>query len=620
VIPLQTSGVLDTDLTNVTANELMAWGIENLNGNRDKEGSYAVRHGNQPVADFAPLREIDEDRENLFEKAFPCLFPYGQGGIESLRHKGVDFAEHVKWSLRYHDRCFRTHETFPFVAFGILQRRQALGSARVQMQRRSFDRDAQLLSTISVDRLKRAAQEEEENRPHSDEAVRLLKKHLFASSSRVQGSDQSRYQLRSQIWSTAICIGPPSLWITINPCDLHDPIVQVLAGEKIDMDNLLRSIGPDKEQRAHNVAQDPYAAAKFFHLIIKVVLETLFGITAGPFNVTSEIGVVGRVAAYFGVVESQGRGSLHLHLLLYLKDVPSSTEMENLLQQDSFRQKVVLFLKANIRSHLPGMVCKEDIERMPNNVEVAWTRPPNPAMEDEEYQVKVRQLEHAVVRAKQIHTCTHRRCLVADKYGRYYCKRNAPFELSAEDAVETDGRWHSKRSYGFLNGWMPALSVNVRCNNDAKLLTNGGDTRNVSFYVTSYQTKKQGKNYNLSAVMAKGYTNHVERMKNADYLQSLRDQQRLLLFRIMHAINREQELSAPMVMSYLMGWGDTFRSHHYSPVYWSTFTRALLSVCPSLRSRHMVHDSGPDHRRKCHDDESSEVRIGVRYEMPCLKS
>ncbi|KIJ07945.1 hypothetical protein PAXINDRAFT_18889 [Paxillus involutus ATCC 200175] len=285
VIPLQTSGVLDTDLTNITANELMAWGMDNLTGNGDTEGSYAVRHGTHPVTDFAPLREMDNERsENVFEKAFPCLFPYGLGGIESLRHKGVDFSDHVRWSLRYHDRRFRTHETFPFVAFGILQRRQAL-----------------------TDRLKHAAQEEEDNMPHSDEAVRLLKKHLYATSSRVQGSDQSRYQLRSQIWSTAICMGPPSLWITINPCDLHDPIVQVFAGENVDMDDLLHSVGPDKEQRARNVAQDPYAASKFFHYIINTIFETLFGITAGPFSVTSDIGVVGRVAAYFGTVESQGR-------------------------------------------------------------------------------------------------------------------------------------------------------------------------------------------------------------------------------------------------------------------------------------------------------------------------
>ncbi|KAF9239984.1 hypothetical protein BU15DRAFT_24500, partial [Melanogaster broomeanus] len=274
------------------------------------EGGYAVRHGTQPVSDFATVGETDGERDNLFEKAFPCLFPYGHGGVESLRTKGLDFAEHARWMLRYHDRRFRTHETFwhsrntfPFVIFGILQRRQALAAARVQMERRSFDREAHLLSTISSESLKRAVQEEEDNSTHSDTVVWVLKKLTYAASSRVQGSDQSRYHLRSQIWSTAISIGPPSLWITINPCDLHDPILQVFAGEKVDMNNLMVTIGLDKERRAENVARDPYAAAKFFHFMIRTILQSLFGITAGPFSVTSEMGVTGRIAAYFGTVE-----------------------------------------------------------------------------------------------------------------------------------------------------------------------------------------------------------------------------------------------------------------------------------------------------------------------------
>jgi len=78
---------------------------------------------------------------------------------------------------------------------------------------------------------------------------------------------------------------------------------------------------------------------------------------------------------------------------------------------------------------------------------------------------------------------------------------------------------------------------------------------NITYYITSYQTKKQGRNYNISAVLAKGYAYHV---KQTTYLESLRNQHRLLLFWLMQTINREQELAVPMVMSYLMGWGDTY--------------------------------------------------------------
>src|ERR1700722_654051 len=235
----------------MTANEMMKWGLANLSL-EGEEGRYLVRHGQKPVNDFRQPRDnvLTEftHHDNLFEKAFPCLDPYGTGGIEGGQKVKVDFNEHVRWSLRHWDRRFRKHETFPFLAFGILQRRQALGSARIQMRRKNFENEAHLMSTITTEKLKKACEEEKEGKPISDGAIRMLKKHAHSGSGRVMGSDQSRYQLRSQIWSTTISKGPPSLWITINPSDIHDPIAQVFAGEKIDLDNFISTLGPDKDQ------------------------------------------------------------------------------------------------------------------------------------------------------------------------------------------------------------------------------------------------------------------------------------------------------------------------------------------------------------------------------------
>jgi hypothetical protein len=133
-----------------------------------------------------------------------------------------------------------------------------------------------------------------------------------------------------------------------------------------------------------------------------------------------------------------------------------------------------------------------------------------------------------------------------------------------------------------MNGWNPSVLINARCNNDLKILTNGGDARNITFYVTSYATKKQAKTHSLSAIMAKGYNYHLSH-PNHGYLDRIRDNQRLLFFRLVHAINREQELSGPLVISYLMGWGDVQRSHTYSPIHWSSFSGALLCEFPELK-------------------------------------
>ncbi|KIK18418.1 hypothetical protein PISMIDRAFT_109548 [Pisolithus microcarpus 441] len=570
IVPLQVSGTIDTEMSTVTANEMMSWGLSNL-WSEGKEPPYAVRHSGQPVSDFGrpwKANNVSSGEEtgketNFFEKAYPCLFPYGEGGIERWQCVLVDFGDHVRWLLRYNDKRFRRHETFPFVCFGILQRRQVLGSARVQMQRQTFQRDARLLSTITVESMQRAQAEEASNLPISDPAIRLLRQHLYSTAGRVIGTDQSRYHL----------------WITINPCDLHDPIAQVFAGEQINMDNFVSMLGPNKETRAHNIAGDPYAAAKFFHFMIKTIVETLFGVHVTPHQVYQRKGIFGFVSAYFGVVESQGRGSLHLHILLWLNNVPTMQEMESLLTQTDFRDRAPTFIKANIRAYLPGLESADAIRRIPNEVDVAYSWPPTPASAN--YDLQLSELERRVVRAKQLHTCEARRCLIPSKNGQLICKRRVLFPVAEEDFIRETGEWGMKRLHAYLNAWVPALSINARCNNDVKLLTNSRATTNLTFYITSYQTKKQGKHHNLSAILAKGLAYHTA---NTAYVDDLRNQQWLLLFRLVHTINREQELAAPMVMSYLMGWGDTYRSHHYTPIYWTSFVSALFAVYGDLKA------------------------------------
>ena len=448
------------------------------------------------------------------------------------------------------------------------------------MQRKTFEKDAHLLSTITVESLQKVQQEEEQNKPISDLAIRLLRQHLYATGGRVTGSDQARYQLRSQIWATSIMLNPPSLWITINPCDLHDPIAQVFAGENINLDNFDARLGPSKEKRAENIALDPYAAARFFHFTIKTILETLFGVKVSNQRVHSKPGTFGHVTGYFGVVESQGRGSLHLHLLLWLKNAPPMDEMENFLKDADFRQRVKDFIKANLRAYLPGLESTESIREIPNEVDVAYARPPKPGAAN--YEEEIMNLERRVARLKNLHSCKPCRCLIPDKRRGLVCKCRAPFEKATDDFIHENGVWGPKQLYEFMNGWVPAITVNLRCNNDGKLLTNSKDTTNVTFYITAYQTKKQGRNFNMSAILAKGFAYHSQW---SSYLDSLCDQHRLLLFCLVHTINREQELAVPMVMSYLMGWGDVYRSHHYTAIYWSLFVSKLLRAYPDLQKR-----------------------------------
>lgn len=527
--------------------------------------------------------EADEKRRNPLAAAYPGLFPYGVGGIEADRPQIVTFVQHVKWALQYYDRQFRTHHSFPFVVFGILQRRDILRSARLQMLKRNFLQDARTITSITADDVKKAVSEMEAKKPVSDARLKKLNELVFGCGGRVMGSNETRAGYRSEIWATSVWKRPMNLWITINPNDLHDPLVQVLAGEQIDMDNFNRRFGPDAKKRARNVAFDPYAAAKYFNMTVNLVLEELFGIKRGQGRVTSEMGLLGKLSAYYGIVEAQGRGSLHLHMFVWLEDSPSADEMINLLEtSEDFRKRIEVYIDRNITAHVPGLTTKEEVQSVPREADLAYSRPLDP--QSPNYEEDRKELLKKIVRSQQIHTCSRNTCLVKQRNGVVACKRRAPFPLSDRSYIKPNGEWGPERHYEYVNPFNTETILDLKCNKDVKLVIFGRDTKDLGWYVTNYGTKSQNNSFNYSALVARGVMYDL-RHKDPKYVWDVREQGRQLLSRCSNAINYEQEMSAPQVMSYLMGWGDVYKSHNYVPFYWFAVASELKKKYPELRTR-----------------------------------
>ncbi len=157
------------------------------------------------------------------------------------------------------------------------------------------------------------------------------------------GTDESRIKIRSLIWGMCIKKNPPLIWLTINPADTQDPVALVLCGENINLDNFCAL---DHRPADVMISSDPYASASFFHLIINDLLDSLFGIQGFKHNNTIErqTGILGDVAAYIGTVEAQGRGTLHLHMLIWLVGSGTVREMKDRLLTEDFRTKVHSFI------------------------------------------------------------------------------------------------------------------------------------------------------------------------------------------------------------------------------------------------------------------------------------
>ncbi|KAG8724803.1 hypothetical protein FRC09_013989 [Ceratobasidium sp. 395] len=616
VIPLQYLGVTDSDLSKVSSEEMTEWGLHNMQRHAEDsshEPGYAVRHG-APVNTFGqPPRgqgPADPNRYNLWEAAHIALYPYGVGGLESDRPVQISFDDHARWSLQYHDPRFRYHHSFIFSVFGEQQKRQGLISSKIQMNRYDFDKTAHILSTITPSDRRHAAAEETRGEKPSNEAVQVLKRNITAVSRKVMASGASRTQLRSQIYSAAIYFNQPTVWLTINPDDLHDPIAQIFAGEEIDMDNFIKTAGPDGVRRSQNIARDPYAAATFFHFTITLVLEKLFGIKALRTHVDAQNGVLGKVKAYFGTVECQGRGTLHLHMLLWLHNVPSPRRLKEMLRTSEFRSKVAAFLGANVRSFRPGLANREEVKRMLPQADVAYSRTPNPALPFEDFIAQLDQLETSVVCAKQFHQCEFNKCLRRDKVGRITCKRGAPWELSNQDSVDEDGTYHTKRINKLINGYCPAIAHTLKCNQDIQLLLHGNETLHIAHYISKYMTKAEGRTHNIASLLADNLTNHYsEDPTKSDFLR----RQQLLIYRAINILNREQEISAPLAVLHIMKYPDVYRSHHFETIFWGSFVSFIYRSFEGLKSE---TSAGSLDQQDCNNRETLLGHVASETGMP----
>jgi len=183
-------------------------------------------------------------------------------------------------------------------------------------------------------------------------------------------------------------------------------------------------------------------------------------------RIASALGVLGRVSAYIGVTESQGRGTLHLHALLWLSGAPSSQRLEELLQSEEFRERVRLFLRSNCRASFDDIDTVQDLDAIRSSSDVAYSRPANPR--SPRYDEEGAELEKRVACTKQRHKCSMATCLRTTSSGALVCKQRAPWPLAEDDLVRADGQCIIRRRLPYLNAWNPAVTRNVRCNNDLK--------------------------------------------------------------------------------------------------------------------------------------------------------
>jgi hypothetical protein len=274
----------------------------------------------------------------------PWLFPYGLGGIgnSSIRGRLSDI-RHKRHLLMYHDKRFQKDPHFPLIAFNHEQIKQCTTGGYLLAETSKFDNISQRLMDINVhvlDTIARKLENGEQVTPETDDQRQCfqLLQDIDHVGGFVKGSLTNKKYMRNEIWSLISYAGAPSWFITFSPADNMHPISLYYADTQEEFSPKLK----DYNERYKLIAENPVAGARFFHFVCELFIKHVLGVG------TEHSGFYGDTDAYYGVVEQQGRLTLHMHMLLWLNGCLSPQEIrEKVTDPNSdFQRKLVEYLES----------------------------------------------------------------------------------------------------------------------------------------------------------------------------------------------------------------------------------------------------------------------------------
>ncbi|PPQ73676.1 hypothetical protein CVT25_005487, partial [Psilocybe cyanescens] len=238
----------------------------------------------------------------------------------------------------YHDKRFQHDLYFPIIAFNHEQLKGGITGSFLVAKRRNFAEISRRLVTLDksvlhdvTTRLANGDHVKPSNE-HETACFKILED-LDHIGGYVKGSITSKKYIRNEIWSLLAFKGCPLWFITLSPADNRHPISIYYSSDHV-------TFKPDvlsSSDRNRIVARNPVAAARFFHLVVELFIKHVLGVGTGT------DGLYGQTSAYYGTVEQQGRLTLHLHMLLWIKGALSPQEIrDRLMSGDSMFQRELL--------------------------------------------------------------------------------------------------------------------------------------------------------------------------------------------------------------------------------------------------------------------------------------
>lgn len=588
--PIAVHGLIGGTLNTLDLKSLTAVALNHLkNGGK----VLAVGHAEQPESMY--------DNPRLYPQIFPWLFPYGLGGLGNARGvRKISEKLHKKHLLMYHDKRFQHDEYFPILAINQEQIKSSTTGGFILTNRKTFPSIANRLLSIDplvLQDLSRRMELGEKITPETErekDCFRLIHD-IDHVAHRVEGSITSRKYMRNEMWSLTAYKGAPSWFITFSPADNKHPICLYYADHRIEFKPSIL----DVDYRFRLIANNPVAGARFFDMMVRMFIKHVLGVG------TNHPGLYGETSAYYGAVEQQGRLTLHLHLMLWLKCSLTPLEVrERILDPSSdFQTRLIQYLEG---VHVGGFV-DASLKEVQSSIEhdmfdKEYTDPtmtlPTPApprcrntctkcsscKSNSSWWVKFWNTFNDILYRSNRHRCGVR-CL-ANKHNS--CSARFPRETPDTTSVDPiTGTLTMKKTEAFINTVSPCLTYLMRCNTDVTSLLSGTAIKAVIAYATEYVTKPGLKTHAIFDIVRMLLDKKCE-MLSSDITQT--EKARKLITSIVNSMTSKMEMGGPMASLYLLGLPDHYTSHTFKCFYWSSFVNVVSKYWNSVENTDTVID------------------------------
>ncbi len=229
-----------------------------------------------------------------------------------------------------------------YLVYDIMQHRSASLGYSLLVKSKQWTETQSLISNISHAELCEVVKAVRSTNTCTHPGILALERQVQLVATHVPHSYAKCFQYRLQMLVLMVTKGMPPFWATFNPSDLRCPIVLWLASVDVGC-----SESTTLAFCYATTTINPVAVATFFHETCRGIFDYLLRARS------SNGGLFGPVSTYFGTVETNGRGILHLHCLVWLKGMPSFSDLRRkIVDEDGFKAQLLFFLDQVIRCKL----------------------------------------------------------------------------------------------------------------------------------------------------------------------------------------------------------------------------------------------------------------------------